>query len=94
MAQVNLLDHLWILLSVFMSENMTKTLAKWLCEQNLAISTSEAKRLIIGGAVKVNGTPTIHLDEILCLEQGDTVQVGKTKTITVEKGGQYISDYK
>ena len=69
-------------------------LAHWLCNNGLAVSTTEGKRLVVGGGVKINGVRTVDMDNILCLEAGDEVQVGKYKNFVVEDGGQYVEDYK
>jgi len=66
--------------------NETETwLPKFLQDQNMVSSTSEGKRMIKQGAVKINGEK--YSDEDLSLEDSMVIQVGKRKFIKVKISG-------
>jgi tyrosyl-tRNA synthetase len=58
---------------------LRRDIAKWLHNEQLAKSLSEAKRLIAQGAVEViheDGTKTIVRDEMVEIKPGDVIKVG------------------
>lgn len=59
-------------------------LPKFLQDQNMVSSTSEGRRMIKQGAVKINGDK--YSDENLALEDDMVIQVGKRKFIKVKIG--------
>lgn len=66
------------------------TAAKVLIDNGLAISVSQAKRLIMQGAVKLNNQPVNWSDD-LQVKDGDLLACGKnTATIQI---GEYYADY-
>lgn len=57
---------------------------KLLSELGLTASNSEARRMIQGGAVKVNGERVDTEDQIVNVESGMVVQVGKRKMVRLK----------
>lgn len=55
------------------------TIVDLIVTANLASSKSEAQRLIKQGAVKINNTPYTDWKEIITIESGMTLQVGKRR---------------
>ena len=58
------------------------TLKLWLQENGLVVSMSESKRLVVGGAIKLNGILTTDLNTEVV--KGDVVQIGKRTSKIVE----------
>ena len=59
-----------------------KTLVKEMANLKLAVSFSEARRLICQGGVQVNGKKIIDIDEIV--KTNDLIQVGKHRSAKVD----------
>ena len=59
-----------------------RNMPKWLVNNKLADSVSEARRLLAQGAVQIikpNGTRQVVRDEIIKIESGDRIKVGKLR---------------
>jgi len=55
-------------------------------QSGLAPSKSEAKRLILSGAVKINGKTKNKWQETIGIKEGMVIKVGKRKFIKIKKG--------
>ena len=56
-------------------------LAEALCEAGLASGFAEVRRLVSGGAIKINGYSATSYDE--AVKDGDVITIGKHKQMTV-----------
>ncbi len=66
--------------------NMSRTLAKMLCEERMCLSMGEARRLIVGGVVRVNGE--IKKDPQEEMKGEGRLNIGKRKETIVGEMGE------
>ena len=60
-------------------------LSKLLVDSKIFATNGEAKRLIQGGAVSVNGNKITAFDAIISLQEGDVIKAGKRNYIKIKK---------
>jgi ribosomal protein S4 len=63
---------------------MKTTLAKILCNSGCTVSMSQGRRLVVCGAVQVNGEVKNDLEAVE-VKEGDVVKVGKRQEFVVTK---------
>ena len=66
------------------NENEYK-LAKLLVDSKICATNGEAKRLIQGGAVSLNGDKITAFDAIIPLSEGDIIKAGKRNYLKIKK---------
>jgi len=69
---------------VFEADKINCPILDLLCDTNLAPSKNEAKRLVEGGAVEINGQKIINWRENIEIRNGDVVKVGSRRFIKLK----------
>jgi tyrosyl-tRNA synthetase len=64
---------------------MKINLIKLLKQADAFVSSSEGRRCVMMGAVRINNAPVTELVDEIDVEVGDVIQIGRTKKITITK---------